>query len=82
MGHAVAPSDGAQKPSPQRDPQSLHVIGDSFAPHTPSPQMPQSYGQDIVDSPNSQREFPQTPPPQSTPHVNGDSFCAQTRSPQ
>jgi hypothetical protein len=81
MGH-VDPSEGAQKPSPQRRPQSLHVIGDSLAPHTPSPQMPQSYGHDPVDSPNSQREFPQTPTPQSTEQMNGDSFSAQMKSPQ
>jgi hypothetical protein len=82
MGHAAAPSDGAQNPSPQRVPQSLHVIGDSLAPQTPSPQMPQSYGHDAVDSPNSQREFPQTPLPQSTEQMKGDSFCAQMKSPQ
>src|SRR5262245_50246143 len=63
-----------QTPSPQPEPQSLHVIGDSKAPHTPSPQGPQSNGQVVVVSPSSQRPLPQTCDPQSGEQLCVDSF--------
>jgi hypothetical protein len=61
----TAASSASQMPSPQFRGQSEHVDGDSVVPQYPSPQKPQSYGQDAPFSVPSHWPLPQLGP-QST----------------
>jgi hypothetical protein len=56
-------------------------VAGSDTPQTPSPQNPQSYGQELLFSLPSQVPLPQMPR-QSVGHVRGDSFGEHTASPQ